>query len=268
MLAADFVQLCGEGAYCIGLPGQHLDWVFEAADRLLCFDAAVLPECRLQFMEQGVRYELYSSSDGLRLETNGMALCESEQVREYLEQTGLLVGLRGHLLRLERADGILSGAESCIPSEKLQRFLHRLQSCEELPQARREQLLRIADGENALGVRFAEEAGRQQKEKLLVMAERHFEQLTVCHYRLKSAENGAQIWDMYTGGASDYAVQTPEVRLYAAVSLALAQQEFVSGMRAFPYILQAGMFSDAGERAFLTVRSYFYRLAKSSGTMG
>ena len=36
VLSADFAQLCRAGSCCIGLPGQHLERVFDAANRLLC----------------------------------------------------------------------------------------------------------------------------------------------------------------------------------------------------------------------------------------
>ena len=112
---------------------------------------------------------------------------------------------------------------------------------------------------------FVTEAKERQKKRLFAAAERHFEQLTACHYRLKPTENGAEISDMYAGTVSGYAAQSPEVRLYAAIAVALAEQELRSGGRLFPYILQPGVFADAGEQAFLTVRSYFYRLEKSGG---
>lgn len=264
-LTADFAQLCRAGSCCIGLPGQQLEWVYDAVDRLLCLDASDLPRCRLQFMEREVNCTLSAESGELRLVTEEMALHGREQVQEYLKQMGLLAGLNAHLLRLDRAKRILSGEEDCIPSEKLQGFLQRLKDCEQLPVLRRGQLLRIADGENPLGVRFVAEAQARQKKKLFIAAERHFEQLTACHYRLKPAETGAEIWDMYAGTVSGYAAQSPEVRLYAAVSIALAEQELQSGGRAFPYILQPDAFSDTGEQAFLAVRSYFYRLEKSGG---
>lgn len=259
-----FSGLRAEGVFCLGIPvganasarEKELYEMGHALAVLFGYAAPTNERLRLIFRLDGVEYWLSMEQGERVLRQSGM-IC-SDAAKEQIAKR-----FARQVMQVDAAKRMLEGRQPFYDPAPVEGFLAVLQQDARFPVSQREKYLRIAAGENRLGMTFLEEIGGRYLENLSFRAGRYFEKLSSYQYRFLQGNQRLSILDLHSGLTVGFAAASGSLQFLAALSVACGMQEleFEAYGLQFPYLLLCDSF-DASEIDGAAVRSYFYRLAK------
>ena len=263
-LNLEFSGLRAEGVFCLGVPAGESASLREKelyrCGRALAALFGYLPTAEervhLVLMWEGMEYRL-GCERGVRV------LCQNEMVCSEAVTEELSERFARQVMRVDTAGKMLRGELEFYDPKPINDYLQIVAADDSIPLERRKQLLRIAAGENRLGLSFLDEITDRYLENLCYSAGRYFEKLSSYRYRFQRCDKRLAIWDLHSGASIAYAQAEAQQQFLAALSVTCGMQEMRYkgyGLQ-FPYLLICEGFKPT-QADGSAVRSYFYQLAK------